>query len=202
MNAPTRVVSGSRARARRCLTVRRSASTEARPRSRQTHLNTVMGNEALVHVHAARAKAAGAASPSFFGARACRISLGPLRGSAAEVQRPGERAHRCWRARPGAPAGMNPGLISTAIRDKVHGGSGSCTGRVVEFCISLFTPSVETYAARILPLLVTPGLETASGAMFGPAATPIKPNAAFLATGEADKWYSAMEAVLRAKTGL
>ena len=121
-------------------------------------MNTVMGNEALVHVHAEAARGRG---PAFFG--------------------------------------MNPGLIATNIRDSVHGGSTSCIGSCLESCISLFTPSTEAYAARILPLLVTPGLESASGAMFGQKATPIKPNPAFAQPGEAQKWMSAMEAVLTAK---
>ena len=108
------------------------------------------------------------------------------------------------RARGGAAVfGMNPGLIATGIRDSVHGGRGGLLGRTMEGLIGLFTPSVEAYAAKTVPLMFAEGLEAHNGAMFNQGGDVILPNKEFLdAPGRAAEWYDAMEALLKRKTGL
>jgi NAD(P)-dependent dehydrogenase (short-subunit alcohol dehydrogenase family) len=61
--------------------------------------------------------------------------------------------------------GLNPGLIKTNIRDNFFG-KGSLKSRIAEGLIGLLTPSAETYARKIVPLLVAPEIEDRSGAMF------------------------------------
>jgi NAD(P)-dependent dehydrogenase (short-subunit alcohol dehydrogenase family) len=61
--------------------------------------------------------------------------------------------------------GINPGLIKTNIRDNFLG-AGSMKSRAVESLIGLLTPSVDSYAQRLTPLLVSPDLESHSGTMF------------------------------------
>lgn len=87
--------------------------------------------------------------------------------------------------------GLNPGLIKTDIRAN-YLGEGSLKHRLTEALIGLFMPSPETYAERILPLLVAPELERRSGAMFDPEGHAILPTpaldrervAALIATSE------------------
>lgn len=73
--------------------------------------------------------------------------------------------------------GLNPGLVKTNIRANVLGGEGSVRMRLVEWMIGLFTPTAETYAKRIVPLLVAPELEGRSGVMFNQKAKAILPTA-------------------------
>lgn len=93
--------------------------------------------------------------------------------------------------------GVNPGLVSTGIRDAIHGGSGSWLGSCLEGAISLFTPSAAKYADTMLPVLFAPGLEAHSGTMFGQNGGAIKPNLEFDPPGRATEWYDAMEALLK-----
>lgn len=72
--------------------------------------------------------------------------------------------------------GLNPGLIKTNIRANVLGGNASLKFKLVESLISLFTPTPEAYAARIVPLLLSPELEKNSGAFFNQKAIPILPS--------------------------
>jgi hypothetical protein len=60
--------------------------------------------------------------------------------------------------------GLNPGLHKTDIRKNLFG--DTLKSRLMERMIGLFTATPETYAQRIVPLLVSPDLETHSGAMF------------------------------------
>lgn len=70
--------------------------------------------------------------------------------------------------------GCNPGLVAhSALRDKVHG--GGCLGGCIEGLMSVFTPC----ATRMLPVMLVPGLEDASGTMLGQGATPIIPAEVF-----------------------
>jgi hypothetical protein len=62
--------------------------------------------------------------------------------------------------------GLNPGLIKTTIRANVLGGTATMRFRFVEWVISLFTMSADTYGVRTVPLLVAPELEQRSGALF------------------------------------
>lgn len=92
--------------------------------------------------------------------------------------------------------GLNPGLLVTDIRASMHGGRGSWKGWAMEALVGLFTPSLDTYAARTAALLFAPGLEAHSGALFNQSATPILPNKEFEVEGRAAEWFAAMEALL------
>ena len=61
--------------------------------------------------------------------------------------------------------GLNPGLIKTNIRNNFLG-EGSLASSIVEFLISLTTPTPETYAQNLTSLLVSSELEDKNGAMF------------------------------------
>ncbi len=61
--------------------------------------------------------------------------------------------------------GLNPGLIRTNIRDNFLG-AGSLKSRFIESMIGFLKQNPESYAERIVPLLVAPELESHSGAMF------------------------------------
>jgi NAD(P)-dependent dehydrogenase (short-subunit alcohol dehydrogenase family) len=61
--------------------------------------------------------------------------------------------------------GLNPGLVKTGIRAN-YLGDGTLKHRFAEGLIGLFMCSAETYAARIVPVMVAPELEGRSGAMF------------------------------------
>jgi NAD(P)-dependent dehydrogenase (short-subunit alcohol dehydrogenase family) len=88
--------------------------------------------------------------------------------------------------------GLNPGLIKTNIRSNLIG-ADTLRFRLMEWMIGLFTPSPETYAKRITPLLISPDIESHSGAMFNPKGLAIMPSPkltdshvkAFLAASEA-----------------
>ena len=88
--------------------------------------------------------------------------------------------------------GLNPGLIRTNIRSNLFG-AGTLRFRVMEGIIGLLTPSAETYARRIVPLLVSPDLEGHSGAMFDRKGFAVRPSleltdshmAAFLSESDA-----------------
>jgi hypothetical protein len=95
--------------------------------------------------------------------------------------------------------GVNPGLLPTDIRNAVHGGRASFSGACMETLLSWFTPSLEKYAATMVPLFFAPGLEAHSGAMFGQKGTAIKINPEFEPPGRASEWYNALEALLKAK---
>ncbi|WP_036170010.1 SDR family NAD(P)-dependent oxidoreductase [Massilia sp. 9096] len=73
--------------------------------------------------------------------------------------------------------GLNPGLVKTNIRDNLFG-KGSLKSAVAETLIGLFTPTAETYARRILPLLSSPDIERHSGAMFDRKGHAIMPSEA------------------------
>ena len=89
--------------------------------------------------------------------------------------------------------GLNPGLIRTNIRDNFLG-KDSLKSRLAESLIGLFTPTPESYARRITPLLVSRDLEAHSSAMFNNKGLAILPSpklqdgthvAKFLAESEA-----------------
>jgi NAD(P)-dependent dehydrogenase (short-subunit alcohol dehydrogenase family) len=71
--------------------------------------------------------------------------------------------------------GLNPGLIKTDIRSNLLG-PGSVRHRVVENVLGLVTPSADTYARRITPLLVSADLDGRSGAMFDRKGHAIQPS--------------------------
>jgi len=98
--------------------------------------------------------------------------------------------------------GCNPGLIATGIRDVMHGGRSSMMGSCLEGMIGMFTPSVDTYASTMVPLLFAPGLEAHNGAMFGQDGKAILINPEFKAPTRVTEWYTALEALLKRTAGL
>jgi NAD(P)-dependent dehydrogenase (short-subunit alcohol dehydrogenase family) len=70
--------------------------------------------------------------------------------------------------------GLNPGVIKTNIRNN-YLGEGSLKSRVVEGLIGWVTPSADTYAQRITPLLFTPDIEENSGTIFNNKGQAILP---------------------------
>jgi hypothetical protein len=72
--------------------------------------------------------------------------------------------------------GMNPGVIPTNIRSNLWG-AHTLRYRFMEWMIGLRSPSAETYAERLTPLLVSPDLEGHSGAMFDRKGDAIVPTA-------------------------
>lgn len=95
--------------------------------------------------------------------------------------------------------GLNPGLIKTNIRDNFLG-KNSLKSRVMEALIGLLTPDADTYAQRITPLLLTPDIESHSGAMFNSKGQAILPSAGLI-DEHIRKFMDASE-VLVARTGL
>lgn len=71
--------------------------------------------------------------------------------------------------------GLNPGLIKTDIRSNFMGGNKFLFA-LLEGMIGLMTPTADSYAKRIAPLLVAPELEAHSGALFNNKARAILPS--------------------------
>lgn len=95
--------------------------------------------------------------------------------------------------------GLNPGLIKTSIRDNFFG-KDTLKSRVMETLIGLLTPTADTYAQRITPLLLTPDIEGHSGALFHNKGQAILPSAG-LTDGHIRKFMAASEALV-ARTGI
>ncbi|UXU85915.1 SDR family NAD(P)-dependent oxidoreductase [Burkholderia sp. S-53] len=95
--------------------------------------------------------------------------------------------------------GLNPGLIKTSIRDNFLG-RDSLKSRVAEALIGLLTPTADAYAERIVPLLLAPGIEGHSGAMFNNKGQAILPSAG-LNEAHIRKFMAASEALV-ARTGV
>ena len=72
--------------------------------------------------------------------------------------------------------GLNPGLIKSNIRSNMSGGQNSLRHRITEGIIGLLTISADTYAGRIVPLLFSTDIESASGAFFNQKAMAILPS--------------------------
>lgn len=94
--------------------------------------------------------------------------------------------------------GLNPGLIKTNIRDNFFG-KDSLKSRLMETLIGWFTPTADAYAERMAPLLLTPELESHSGAMFNNKGQAILPSAG-LSNEHIRKFMGASEALV-ASTG-
>ena len=95
--------------------------------------------------------------------------------------------------------GLNPGLIKTNIRDNFFG-KGSLKSRAMETLIGLLTPTADTYAQRITPLLLTSDIEGHSGAMFNNKGQAILPSAGL--TDEHIRKFMAASEVVAARTGI
>ena len=72
--------------------------------------------------------------------------------------------------------GLNPGLIKSNIRSNMSGGQDSIRHRITEGIIGLLTISADTYARRVVPLLFSTDIESASGALFNQKAIAILPS--------------------------
>ncbi|KAF1710146.1 SDR family NAD(P)-dependent oxidoreductase [Pseudoxanthomonas sacheonensis] len=90
--------------------------------------------------------------------------------------------------------GLNPGLIKTNIRDNFFG-KDSLKSRAVETLIGLLTPTANTYAQRIAPLLLTSDIEGHSGAMFDSKGGAILPSPG-LTEQHIRKFMAASEALM------
>ena len=95
--------------------------------------------------------------------------------------------------------GLNPGLIKTNIRDNFFG-KDTLKSRVMETLIGWFTPTADTYAERITPLLFARELERNSGAMFNNKGQAILPSNG-LTEQHIRKFMAASES-LAARTGI
>lgn len=95
--------------------------------------------------------------------------------------------------------GINPGLVKTNIRSNFLGDKKFFFG-LLEGLIGILNPTPEEYANRIVPLLVTPDIESHSGAMFDKKAQAILPSNG-LTEAHIRKFTSASEALV-ARSGL
>lgn len=91
--------------------------------------------------------------------------------------------------------GLNPGLIKTNIRSNFLG-EDTLRFRLVESMIGLLMPTPDEYAARIVPLLVSPELEAHSGALFDRKARAILPTPKLLDASHAKAFMAASEALV------
>lgn len=97
--------------------------------------------------------------------------------------------------------GLNPGLIKTNIRDNFFG-KDSLKSRFMETLIGLFTPTAETYAERITPLLVSRDIEGHSGALFNQKGDAIEESAPLKDRAHVAAFISASEALVKSRTGI
>ena len=97
--------------------------------------------------------------------------------------------------------GLNPGLIKTEIRSNFLG-AGTVRARVVEWMIGLVNPSVETYAERLTPLLVSPDLEAHTGAMFDQKGNAILPSPKLRDASYVNAFISASEALVATRANV
>ncbi|MFI5844987.1 SDR family NAD(P)-dependent oxidoreductase [Catenuloplanes sp. NPDC051500] len=95
--------------------------------------------------------------------------------------------------------GLNPGAVSTAIRSNFMG-EGSIKHRMLEGVLRLMTPTPETYAGRIAPLLASPGISGHSGSMFDRKGDAVLPSDGLTEKYIAD--YLEASTRLVAKTGV
>jgi hypothetical protein len=91
--------------------------------------------------------------------------------------------------------GLNPGLIKTNIRANFLG-EGTLKSRFMEWMIGLLTPSAETYAERLTPLLVSPDLEAHSGAMFDRKGFAILPSPKLMDASYVNAFIAVSEALV------
>lgn len=70
--------------------------------------------------------------------------------------------------------GLSPGLIKTNVRSNFFG-ENSLKHRLAEALIGLLTPTADSYAKRLLPVLFAPEIEEHSGALFNRKGEAILP---------------------------
>jgi NAD(P)-dependent dehydrogenase (short-subunit alcohol dehydrogenase family) len=91
--------------------------------------------------------------------------------------------------------GLNPGLIRTNIRSNLFGGD-TLLYRFIEWMTGLLAPSAETYAERLTPLLVSPDLESHSGATFNRKGLAILPTPKLTDSSYVNAFIAASEALV------
>jgi NAD(P)-dependent dehydrogenase (short-subunit alcohol dehydrogenase family) len=92
--------------------------------------------------------------------------------------------------------GLNPGLIKSNIRSNMSGGQDSIRHRITEGIIGMLTMSAATYARRIVPLLFSTDIESASGAFFNQKAIAILPSEN-MTPSYVDEYMEASDKLLR-----
>ena len=97
--------------------------------------------------------------------------------------------------------GLNPGLVKTEIRTNFLG-EGTLRFRFVEWMIGVVNPSVETYAKRLTPLLVSPDLEAHSGAMFNQKGNAILPSQKLTDAAYVNAFIAASEALVATRANV
>ena len=90
--------------------------------------------------------------------------------------------------------GMNPGLIVTDIRNPLHG--GGCVGSIIEGLVGLFTPTVNQYAEKIIPVILG-AKET--GLSFGQSGCVIERESIFKQEDKVEEVYAAAEKLVKDK---
>ncbi len=91
--------------------------------------------------------------------------------------------------------GLNPGLLKTDIRGNFLG-KGSLKFKLIETLIGLLTPSVESYAGKILPVMLSKELEAHSPVMFNAKGKAIHASVG-LTEEKCEAFIKASEALLR-----
>jgi hypothetical protein len=91
--------------------------------------------------------------------------------------------------------GLNPGLIKTNIRDNFLG-RDTLKSRALEWIIGKLAPSPETYAERVVPLLVSPDLERHSGTMFDRKGNAIRPSPGLIDASYRNAFIAVSEALV------
>lgn len=90
--------------------------------------------------------------------------------------------------------GLNPGILKTNIRDNFLG-KNSLKSRLIEAIIGWVTPSADSYAKRITPLLFSSYIHNFSGAMFNNKGEAILPSEG-LNSMHINKFIAASESLL------
>jgi NAD(P)-dependent dehydrogenase (short-subunit alcohol dehydrogenase family) len=96
--------------------------------------------------------------------------------------------------------GLNPGFIKSNIRSNLFGGKTHLY-RFIEWMTGMITPSAESYAERIAPLLISPDLEGHSGAMFNRKGFAVLPSPGLNDSSYVSTFIGASEALV-ARTGV
>lgn len=90
--------------------------------------------------------------------------------------------------------GLNPGFVKTNIRTNLFG-SNTFLLALMEGATRFMTASPETYAERIVPLLVSPDLERRSGALFNNRGDAVAPTPGLTDQSYMRKFLAASEAL-------
>ncbi len=91
--------------------------------------------------------------------------------------------------------GLNPGFIQTNIRSNLFGGD-TLLYRLIERMTGLMGASVDTYAERLTPLLVSPDIEGHSGAMFDRKGLAILPTPKLTDSAYVNAFIAASDALV------